>query len=459
MRRAADARAVVVAIERASGVPLHVLDHREEGLLTLLGATSGRAVEAELLVVDVGGGSTQLVAVGPGAPGERDRAARRRRAPHAGARDPRSTDAGRDRGPPGCRREALAAAPDAAPMEIVAVGGTASNLVKILPDAVDDRALTPERLAIAFDTLGDASAAEIAARFAIRPQRARILAAGAALVEAILARYGSPRATASEEGIREGTVLALARAGAAWRDRLEELAHGWGADGAEIARGPPAATRRDRDRRHRPGTAGPFGQRPLTARPRRRRKATPLTPSPRGADRAAQALELALAALQVGRDHLGLGRGEATGIRDQELAGQRDRDVRVVQPAQVVLERHDARDELVHLRAQGLAEELQRVAEPLAGDPELVDRLDVGPAQDALVAPDLLVGQPDPRAGRVADAVRGDRAGRREDGRALGSDEDPVLLDEPGVGARSPALARGADGRPRGRRTRRGPAA
>ena len=55
----------------------------------------------------------------------------------------------------------------------------------------------------------------------------------------MFARYGVPRATASEEGIREGTVLALARAGAAWRDRLEALAHGWGADpdGTVVDRG------------------------------------------------------------------------------------------------------------------------------------------------------------------------------------------------------------------------------
>ena len=65
MRRAADARSVVVAVEEATGVPFHVVDHREEGLLTLLGATSGRAIESDLLVVDVGGGSTQLVVVGP----------------------------------------------------------------------------------------------------------------------------------------------------------------------------------------------------------------------------------------------------------------------------------------------------------------------------------------------------------------------------------------------------------
>lgn len=243
LRRAADARAVVVAVEAATGVPLHVVDHREEGLLTLLGATSGRAVESDLLVVDIGGGSTQLMVVGPA-----------RRATATGLRvgGARLTDAHVTHDPPtrseiAALREAasvaLRAAPHAAPTEVVAVGGTASNLVKIVPGALGDRVLTPERLAAAFEILRTAPAAEVASRCAIRPQRARILAAGAALLEAILARYGVPRAIASEEGIREGTILALARAGAAWRDRLEALAHGWGAaDAADASAAVPGPT-------------------------------------------------------------------------------------------------------------------------------------------------------------------------------------------------------------------------
>jgi hypothetical protein len=31
----------------------------------------------------------------------------------------------------------------------------------------------------------------------------------------------------SRHGIREGAIIAADRAGTAWRDRLEELAHGW----------------------------------------------------------------------------------------------------------------------------------------------------------------------------------------------------------------------------------------
>ena len=228
LRRAADARSVVVAVEEATGVPLHVVDRREEGLITLLGATSGRPVEADLLVVDIGGGSTQIVLVGPG---------RRASASGLGVGSARLTAAHVRRDPPteseirelrAAAAAAVAAGPGAAPMAIVAVGGTASNLVKVVPGASEDRLVTLDRLTEAFEALRAAPADDVAARCGIRPQRARILAAGAALLEAILERYGVPQATASEEGIREGTVLALARAGAAWRDRLELLAHGWG---------------------------------------------------------------------------------------------------------------------------------------------------------------------------------------------------------------------------------------
>ena len=62
--------------------------------------------------------------------------------------------------------------------------------------------------------------------------------------------------------------------------------------------------------------------------------------------------------------------------------------------------------------AERLADELERVAQPLAGDPQLVERLDVGPAQDRLVGADLLVRGLDPRGGGVADAVRLGRADR-----------------------------------------------
>ena len=94
LRQAVDARAVVVAVEAASGVPLHVLDHAEEGLLNLLGAMAGRPVEAPLAVVDIGGGSSEVVVVEPGARARAGALALGGASLTRDARGPRSADGG-----------------------------------------------------------------------------------------------------------------------------------------------------------------------------------------------------------------------------------------------------------------------------------------------------------------------------------------------------------------------------
>jgi exopolyphosphatase/guanosine-5'-triphosphate,3'-diphosphate pyrophosphatase len=110
---------------------------------------------------------------------------------------------------------------------MIAVGGTSSNLVKVIPAAGHDRAITQRRLAAARRTLARAPAADVAARYGITSRRACILPAGAAILGALMERYGVEEVTAVEEGIREGVVLALSRAGVGWRDQLDGLAHGW----------------------------------------------------------------------------------------------------------------------------------------------------------------------------------------------------------------------------------------
>jgi exopolyphosphatase/guanosine-5'-triphosphate,3'-diphosphate pyrophosphatase len=227
LRRAADARSVVAAVEAATGLPLHVLDHEEEGLLNLLGATAGRSIDESLAVVDIGGGSCEVVVVEPGA--------------HAISRGVPIGCASLARGlvahdPPTAdeiaalraeARRAVVDIPSATPATMIAVGGTSSNLVKVVPAAGRDRILTRRRLAAARRTLGGAPATAVAARYGIGARRAVLLPAGAAILEALMERYGVERVTAVEEGLREGIVLALARAGAGWRDRLDALAHGW----------------------------------------------------------------------------------------------------------------------------------------------------------------------------------------------------------------------------------------
>ncbi len=227
LRRAHDAARVVDAVERACGLPLHVISHEEEGYLTLIGVTGGRPVAADVAVVDVGGGSSEVVLVGPGRPAE---------AHGFRAGGARLTDQLVHHDPPTARevaalrraaRELVAEAPDAGPSELVAVGGTASNLLRILPAAALDRTLTLRRLDDALGILMTEPAALASERHAVNPIRARILPAGAAILEAILGHYRLERLSVSEAGIREGTVLVTAQAGIAWRDRLEHLARGW----------------------------------------------------------------------------------------------------------------------------------------------------------------------------------------------------------------------------------------
>ena len=147
IRRAADAAAIVAEVVAASSVPLHVLSHEEEAYLTIIGVHEGMPVTHETLVVDVGGGSSEFCIVDATLP------------PRAAGLQlgcARLTDRHVSHDPPtpaeieAMRGDAMVAvrdAPDARPTEIVAVGGTASNLLKVLPAAALDRTLTRDRIA------------------------------------------------------------------------------------------------------------------------------------------------------------------------------------------------------------------------------------------------------------------------------------------------------------------------
>jgi exopolyphosphatase/guanosine-5'-triphosphate,3'-diphosphate pyrophosphatase len=229
LRRLADAARIVHEVGQGTGVPLQVLSHEEEAFLVLIGVTEGRPVEHDLLVVDIGGGSSELVLVGP-----------ERRAVAAGLRVGATRLTGRFiPGDPPSAAElaavraaavdavAVAAAPAFRPAEVVLVGGPASNLLKVIPGGPETRRLGSADLDTAFRLVATEPSDEIAARHGLRPARARILAAGAAIVEAIMLRFGVTEVRVADGGIREGTVLAVAHAGANWRDDLERLAHGW----------------------------------------------------------------------------------------------------------------------------------------------------------------------------------------------------------------------------------------
>lgn len=224
LRRAADAAQAVYAVGR-SGVGLHVLTQHEEAILTLLGVTEGRPVDRRLVVVDVGGGSTEFIVATPGEPpqfagfplgaGGLTRLIVRHDPPTA-------TEIAEMRQ---AARDLLADGLEPPVGDLVLVGGTATNLLRLMPPS-SAGTLTSLRVAGALALLARSTAADVAARHGTRPERARLLPAGAAIVGALLERYGSDGGRVSERGVREGTIRALARAGVCWRDALPELARG-----------------------------------------------------------------------------------------------------------------------------------------------------------------------------------------------------------------------------------------
>ncbi|MEA2026865.1 MAG: hypothetical protein U9O18_09245, partial [Chloroflexota bacterium] len=66
LRRASNRSHFCDAVEEATGRPLHVLSHEEEAELTVLGVLDGEAPDEALMVLDIGGGSSEIVLLEPG---------------------------------------------------------------------------------------------------------------------------------------------------------------------------------------------------------------------------------------------------------------------------------------------------------------------------------------------------------------------------------------------------------
>jgi exopolyphosphatase / guanosine-5'-triphosphate,3'-diphosphate pyrophosphatase len=217
LRRAGNSGEVMAEVEYDVGLPLHVLSEHEEGLLTYIGVTGGRPQSRSLLVVDIGGGSSEIVLF------QVSRPLQVISLPSGSARLSRGIV---EHDPPTADefdRLLLAAhrladrLPEAHPARAVFVGGTATNLARLGP-------LRRDGLALAYRWLGSLTAAQLAKRFGVNLRRAGQLPAGAAIVDALLAHYTLDGAKVSEASLRDGAIIAAARLGADWPGRLAELA-------------------------------------------------------------------------------------------------------------------------------------------------------------------------------------------------------------------------------------------
>ncbi|MFL5831103.1 MAG: Ppx/GppA phosphatase family protein [Solirubrobacteraceae bacterium] len=204
IRQAANGAALVEAIRAACGVSVDVLSGDEEARLAFVGAarTLDHAPAGELGVVDVGGGSSELVvgrapdqvswctsfAIGSG-----DLADGCLRS------DPPSADELAE------ARERVAGAVHGLqaphPAEAVAVGGSATSLRQLAGPLLDAAAF-----ARSLTLLGSQPAAEVARRFGLELERVRLLPAGLLILEAASQMFGTSLQIA-RGGVREGVLL------------------------------------------------------------------------------------------------------------------------------------------------------------------------------------------------------------------------------------------------------------
>jgi len=226
LRRAPDGAYAIDDIRTSTGIDVTVLGHEEEAMLALIGVQQGRPLAHDVVMVDVGGGSTEVLVGGPGrsvtARGLQLGAARLTGVHLAG--DPPTpvellalrTEV----------RSAMGDAPEFRPEELIAVGGTARSLLRV-GAPTRSRVIGAGRIRKALDIVGRSDAATVSERYGVRLSRAKVLAAGATILAVALERYGLTRLRVAQGGLREGTILAAHRAGPAWRDHVEELARGW----------------------------------------------------------------------------------------------------------------------------------------------------------------------------------------------------------------------------------------
>jgi exopolyphosphatase/guanosine-5'-triphosphate,3'-diphosphate pyrophosphatase len=206
VREASNGEEAARAIADASGVPVDILSDEEEGRLSFIGATKGlgHPVEGKIGVVDVGGGSTEIIigTVSGGVEKVRSwRVGSGVLADELIASDPPSAAEirkVRDR-----IDDIFEGVEVEHPAQAVAVGGSATSLRRLV-----GAVLEYETLERGIRVLCSDSSADVARRFELDPVRVRILTTGVLLLEKVSELLGQPLQI-GKGGLREGVILDL----------------------------------------------------------------------------------------------------------------------------------------------------------------------------------------------------------------------------------------------------------
>jgi exopolyphosphatase/guanosine-5'-triphosphate,3'-diphosphate pyrophosphatase len=207
LRDAENGEAFLGEIEWSYGFATRLLSGDDEALLTFRGVTSGREVPPRTLVVDVGGGSTELIVGG-----------------EDGVSSHRSLDLGAVRlterfgdDVDSFATHVRSSLPELDVREAIGVAGTVTalaaldlGLVDYDADRIHGHRLSRAAVEEQIERLAALPLEQRRRVPGLEPERAPVIVAGAVIVREVLAFYGLDRLEASEHDLLHGTALAAA---------------------------------------------------------------------------------------------------------------------------------------------------------------------------------------------------------------------------------------------------------
>ena len=206
IREAANRDEIVSEINRVAGVDVEILSEHEEGRLAFIGATKtlGHPVDGDIAVVDVGGGSSEVVL---GSIADGVSAVRSFKIGSGSLADDLLT---KDPPSPSEIRRLRDASEDffadvefERPDQAVAVGGSATSLRALVGTVLEYETLERAVRVLTGDPIDD-----VAKRFELDPRRVQILPTGVLLLEKLSELLGQPLQI-GKGGLREGVILTL----------------------------------------------------------------------------------------------------------------------------------------------------------------------------------------------------------------------------------------------------------
>ena len=203
VRQASDGAAFVRQASAVLGVPVRIVSARREAALSFLGAASRHAVRREWALVDLGGGSTEIVI----------------EAYVQGVSTRRVDDLVPTLGMRGISKSQVSrvcAELDREVERLVATGGTASNLPQVLARRNPPAVLTTADLLVCEARLDGHRARHVAAAVGLPANRVKAMRGGVEALLLLLDWYGLALLQVSHEGLRHGMLLAYLERGEDW---------------------------------------------------------------------------------------------------------------------------------------------------------------------------------------------------------------------------------------------------